>query len=653
MVLFGAPHRTRHEKVSADRAKTTPRAEGKTPPRARISGRRTTVAFIALATAASLTAAACSANNSGTTNNSSKGSDVINKNAPALKYTPCCSWDTSNFSYNRYNTTQIATAMDNWVTIPLAIAKFPSITDYAPMLAQSWSADNGVLTVKLQPDAKWDDGTPVTSKDLYDTVMLDGLNGAAEWNDITDVKVVDDHTVAFTLRKGEPVPLAESDILGIVTQASSVYGKFITPQVESDIKAYYAKYATDPAAAVKMPENTRNAAAFQKMAAFDPKKIVGDGPFKLVAANGAEADLEKSSTFFWADKIKVQKVTYGNMSNQQIYPQLFSGGLDFSNVYLSPPLLKKWQATKGSQLALPQGFGFAIIFNNAVYPLNLTPVRQALAYVIPRQAMTDAAYGSDKGAGGVAQTLQTGLSPLQNQTALTDAQRQQLNPYNLDPAKATELLKGAGFTQKDGQWYTPKGKQFTLTFEANSGTSDIVTSFTSAAKALTAFGIKSDVNAVSGAQLTADQMNGNFQALSAFLGALNTPLITLSSVLHDSNYQTSGNYAGKRGMGFGPTMNVPGLGTVDVATTIYQQSRNVGPGDQMNKLTWDWVQLVNQQVPYLWYASKVYQFPFNDTHYTNWPPMDDSGTSPLWNIVGVNMNGGLLYAMTQGYIQPK
>jgi len=599
----------------------------------------------AVAAAAAMALAGCTAGAASTGNSAS--------NAAPLVYSPCCSWPNATASANPWNANQYAGAFSDFVYLRLAIQKYPSITDYAPQLAASWEASGQNLTVHLQPKAKWENGSPVTSKDVYDTVMLDGLNGSALWNDITGVQTTDDKTLVFTLRQNEPVALAENDILAnTVIYPASVYGSFVTPQLEKDVPAYYAEYNTNPTKATAMPEYTRNNAVFKQLAALTPSSTMGDGPFKLSGVTGSQAKLVKSNTFWAADKIKVPSITFDNGSNQEIYPQLFSNNADYSNVYLAPPLLKRWQATKGSNLALPQAFGFVLAFNNAQYPLNLTPVRQALAYLIPRQAMSDAAYGSGKGAGGVAQDYLTGLSPQQNKTYLTSSQLAQLNKYDPDTAKATQLLTGAGFTQKGGQWYTPQGKQFTLTFEANSDTSDIVTSFTSATKALTAFGIKSDVNATSGAQLSADEMNGNFQVASYFVNGA-TPLLTLSSMLHDQNFQTSGNYAGKKGMGFGPTQNVPGLGNVPVATTIFSQSRTVGPGAEMNSLTWDWAQTVNQQVPYIWYATKVYQLSFSESHYTNWPSIGSNGSSPYWDMIGNNQNAGIAYAMESGYIQPK
>jgi peptide/nickel transport system substrate-binding protein len=332
---------------------------------------------------------------------------------------------------------------------------------------------------------------------------------------------------------------------------------------------------------------------------------------------------------------------------------MFSNRADFSNVYLPPPILKRWTSTPDSATALPLAFGFVMGFNNHSYPLNIKEVRQALAYVIPRQQMTEAAYGTAEGSGGTWKEVNTGISPTMEKLYLPQDKIDQLNKYPVDPAKATQLLQSKGFSKKGGQWYMPNGKKFTLTFTANADTSDIVTAFNSAAKALSAFGIKSDVNATSGAQQDADQHNGDFQIGMYFVGG-NDSLNQYQTMLGTAqNFASSGNYAGKRGLGFGPKVDVPGLGNIEIAPTLDAQARNVAPGPKLKELTWDYAQLVNEQVPYIWYATKVYQFSYSTKNFTNWPPKDSNGTSPLWDIVGANMSAGISLALQQGYIVPK
>ena len=604
------------------------------------------VACVALA----MTATACTAGNAPSGTGGTGGGAST---AKYLNYSPCCTWN-STWSFNPYNVNGLIYLQPDFLLLRLAIQKYPSLTDYEPQLADKWSVDGNKMTVHIRDGAKWQDGTAVTSTDLYDTVMLDGLRADGFWNDITGVEKSGTDAVVFTLRDGQPTALAYNDILNnIFTYPASQYGKFVTPQLEKDVPAYFQQFQKDPDKASKMDAFSRMTTAFKDLAAFKPATMLGNGPFKLDNITTAQAKLSKWDGFYDAAAIKVPGINFGNGSNQTIYPQLFSGQADFSNVYLPPPILQRWNKTDGANVALPQAFGFVMSFNNHKYPLNMTKVRQALAYVIPRQTISQAAYGTTAGAGGKYKEVNTGISPTLESLYLTPQQTGSLNTYPVDPNKATNLLQQAGFKKTGGQWIMPNGKPFTLTFNANSDTSDIVTSFTSASKALTSFGIKSDVNATSGAQQAANQLNGNFDIGMNFVSS-NNPLGMYQIMMGSANnYPSLGNYSGKRGMGVGPKADIPGLGNVNVSATLDAQARNTAPDQTMKNLTWDWAQFVNQQVPYIWYATKVYQFSYSTKNYTNWPPKNAQGTSPLWDIVGGNTSAGILLAMEQGYIVPK
>lgn len=72
----------------------------------------------------------------------------------------------------------------------------------------------------------------------------------------------------------------------------------------------------------------------------------------------------------------------------------------------------------------------------------------------------------------------------------------------------------------------------------------------------------------------------------------------------------------------------------------------------MDRFTWDWARLVNQQVPYLQYGTKGYQFPYSTRHYVDWPPV--SSKSKYWNQLALgNMNQGLALMLESGYIRPR
>lgn len=588
----------------------------------------------------------------GGTANASALTKASNSTADYLGWSPCCSWGTS-WSYNMFNPYDLG-ILQNLTYLPLAVEDVPSLTKFAPVLASSWSAKGQDLTVHIRKGVKWQDGKPVTSKDLYDTWVLYGLTEASGWADISNITTPNASTAVFTIAKGVPMALAEDNIFPNYVYPSNVYGKYVTPAIKAADVTYANATRANPGTAANSPAAKAVNKAYLKVSKgkVGLGQINGDGPYILKAINTSEARMVKWNGYYDAKKIHVPGIDYYDQGNTAIYPELLSGTAQFSNVFMPPNIITEYKG-KGGKIATPLAFGFTMEFNDAVYPLNNVKVRQALAYIIPRKTITDAAYGTLPQAGGSVAKVPDGLPQNLQNLYLTKAQVKKLNPYNVNDAKATSLLKSAGFTKKGSQWYMSNGKPFSLTLIVDSATTDITESFTSAATALKAFGIKAAVDATEGSIQGADEDNGNFQIDMAFPGGQD-PLDYFDGMLGSgNNYITTGQYAGKRGMGFGPTVDVPGLGKVNVHV-LDNEVASIGPGPKMKKLTWDWARLVDQQLPYLYYASKVYQFSYSTTKFKDFPPMNAQGTSQLWNIMGNdNMEAGLLLMLNHGYIRPK
>jgi peptide/nickel transport system substrate-binding protein len=622
---------------------------GGTPPKRRRLIARKSVRYAAAGCAVALLAAACSSGGSSAGKGSSSGSGEY------LNWDPCCSWSTT-WSLNQYSPIAV-TIGQGLIQLPLAVENDPSLTSFTPQLATSWTVSGSTLTLNLRSGVNWQNGKPVTSTDVLDTIALDGTNDSAGWLYIAGVTAPSANQVVITMRPGANVTLLEDELLGTTIYPASQYGQFVTSGLLADDVAYYAEDYKNPTAANKMPQYTAMEAAFKKLSAANITTYLGDGPFELKAINTSAALLTKWSGFYDASSIHIAGINYLDDQNQGIYPKLLNGGADFSNVYMSPSILKEWEATQGSNTAIPEGFTFNLVFNDHQYPLNNTAVRQAIAYVIPRANMVSSAYGGASVAdrGGVLNQYPDGLPAYLNSLYMTPSQIASLNTYPVNDAKATSLLQSAGFKQSGGKWIMPNGKPFTLTFLVNNATSDIVSSFESAASALTAFGISSSLDATQGTIQSEDLSNGDFQLSMDLQGGPNPLYNNIDQILGSiANFESLGNYAGDRGVGFGPTMAVPGLGTVDIPTTIDQESELVGPGQQMDNLVYDWARLINTQVPYITYATKVYQFPYSSRNFTDWPPMNAQGTSQLWNILGQgNMTQGLTLMLEDGYIRPK
>ncbi len=577
--------------------------------------------------------------------------------APYLNMGECCGWG-STWSYNPFSSAWPG-QLNDLVYLPLAVQVPPSMTGFVPQLASSWQAQGNNLVVHLRSGLKWQDGSAFTSKDVLDTALLQGTEGNFNWSDFTNVTAPTPDEVVFTARPGVPMATLEQGVLIHRIFPASVYGSFVTPNLDQEEVAYYNEAAKNQSAASNSAAGKALSAVFSKLSEYSPKKLVGNGPFQLDNMTTGEIKLTKWDGFFDASKVQQPGIIFRNgSSNNLIYPWLIGNTTDFSNAYLPPTIISSLKNKSNWHVAIANSFEFNLLFNNKRYPFNLTKVRQAIAYVFPRATMVTATYGT-VGPGAAVEPHPDGLSPWMEGSYLTPAEIKQLNPYNLDPAKATALLKSAGFHLSGSNWIMPNGKPFTLSIYIQSSATDVVQSMEVAVNALDSFGIQTTLLAIPGSEIVPDLETGT--ADMSWVTTVNLdPLLEFADVLGREgpnggyNFPVLGTYAGDKGLGFGPVANVPGLGKVNVPNTIDTQAATVAPGKRMDQLVWDWARLVNQQVPYIQWENKLHQYAFSTTRYTDWPPLGKNGqATALWNDLSYNGNPGLLLMMEHGYIRPR
>lgn len=576
--------------------------------------------------------------------------------APYLNIGSCCGWGL--WSYNPFNSDWPG-QLNDFLLLPLAVQVPPSQTGFVPQLATSWQVQGDNLVVHLRSGVKWQNGSAFTSTDVLDTALLEGTEGNFSWADFTNVTAPNANEVIFTARPGVPMSTLEQGVLGQEIYPASVYGKFVTSNLDQEEVAYYNEAAKNPSAATSSADGKAMSAIFSKLVDYSPKTIVGDGPFQFVNMTTGQIEIKKWDGFYDASKIEQPGIIFRNgSSNNVVYPWLTSDTTDFSNAYLPPTIVDSLMNKPNWHIAIANSFQFNLLFNNQRYPLNMTKVRQAIAYVLPRASMVTSTYGTVDPDAAV-EPHPDGVSPWMEGTYLTPAEIKQLNPYNLDPAKATALLKSAGFKLSGGNWITPKGKPFTLDIYIQSSSTDVVESMEVAVNALDSFGIQSTLTAIPGSEILPDLENGT--ADMSWVTTINLdPLIAFADVLgRDAsgggyNFPVLGTYKGDKGLGFGPVEDVPGLGKVNVPDTIDTEAATVGPGKEMDQLVWDWARLVNQQLPYIQWENKLHQYAFSTTRYTDWPPLGPNGSATaLWNDLSYSGNPGMLLMMEDGYIRPR
>ncbi len=520
-----------------------------------------------------------------------------------------------------------------------------------PGLAQTWtlSPDGTTLTVHLQPKAGWSNGKPVTASDVRVSAAIWFTQSYVQAYNLGSVKVINAKTVQFTQIPGSSNNQFESGILQNPVVPASEYGKLLPASIWSIIAA---SQGTGKAAAAATTQLTTIG---KKVTEFAPKTDISAGPFAIARINSGEAELVKNKYFYAASNIRPSEVLMLHYSgNQQIWSYMQAGRLDAAP-YTSMPtnVLNQVVAAGNTKVVAPSLVAVALAFDQKVYPYGIPAVRQALAYVINRQAVQRVG----EAVSGIPSKTTTGVVSSALSDYLSPGQVSGLNMYPTDPAKATALLKSAHFTQKGGQWYLPNGKPWTITLSNVSGFSDWVAGSSVIKSELTSFGIPTSVKlAPDYATYLTNLYKGSYP-VAFWLIALGPGAYSTFSRIYGTydgyvpsgarlNRYPTGNAAADNFLNTPNSVSVPGLGTVSPGQLTNQlTSVNLsGSGGiaQQNAIMAKLIRATNYTVPViqLWDYINV-QF-VNSKRFTHWP---------IGNNALLNASPGVW--MTYGYVHPK
>ena len=302
--------------------------------------------------------------------------------------------------YGSGDYTRINPAMDEHGEINILI--FNGLTAHdgdnqvVPGLAESWDFDDetNTYTFHMAEDAKWQDGEPVTAEDVKFTIeaIMDPENGsenAPNYEDVEEINVIDDHTVAFKLE---------------------------------DKNVAFLDYMT----MAVLPKHLLEGEDMQTSDFF--RAPVGTGPYKLESWDvGQSITLVKNPDYFAGaaniDTIVFKIVTDSNAKAMQLQ----TGELDLAQV--TPKDAASFEGKAGYtvyDMTTSDYRGILYNFNNTYWQENADLI-PAISCAIDRQAIVDAVL---LGRGEVA------YSPLQrNIYNDPDVER-----WDYDPARAEQLL---------------------------------------------------------------------------------------------------------------------------------------------------------------------------------------------------------------------
>ncbi|MGN7478658.1 oligopeptide ABC transporter substrate-binding protein [Solibacillus silvestris] len=327
-------------------------------------------------------------------------------------------------------------------------------------------AENNKVTITIQHDVKWSDGTTLTADDIiysyeiighpeYTGIRYDGdfqnIIGAAEYkagkaDSISGIKKIDDKTVEISMTKVSPAIYSGGD--GLWGYAAPKHYLETTP-IKDLISSPQVR-----------------------------KAPVTLGPFKLDKLVDGESVQFVANEHYWQGKPKLDKVVLQVVPSSSIGEALRTGQYDMASSYpttqydgvkdlqnltvLARPemaysylgfKLGKWDAKAGEDKT-----GLNITDENA--KMNDAKLRQAIAYAIDVEQVTERFYQGLR-------SRATSLIP----PAFSTFHDNTLEGFNYDPEKAKALLDEAGYKDVDGDGIREdkNGEKFSIRMAGMSG----------------------------------------------------------------------------------------------------------------------------------------------------------------------------------------
>ncbi|MBA3365123.1 MAG: ABC transporter substrate-binding protein [Actinobacteria bacterium] len=530
-------------------------------------------------------------------------------------------------------------------------------TGFVPGIAQRWKLSRGGrrVTLWIQPNARWSDGSHVTAQDVRTSIALNYIRLGSATSltptfNVGSIRLLGRKSLQIDQVPGTNYKLYLRTLLLFFVVPDSQYRELLPANVWQLIST--AQYSGEDKARLDAAADAlaRLAQISRQTAAFEPEKYVAAGPFVLQRVNAGEAVLVKNRYYYAAAKIAPRQVVLRNYTgNQQIWNYLISGQLDYAPFTAMPTnIYKRILQTKGNRSVFSTNYvAAALAFNQSYAPYGMKAARQALAHVIDRGAVRRVGQPVS----GTVARWTDGMVEKMAMDWLSPADRKRLNPYSYNVRKATSLLQKAGFSKVDGTWRLPNGERWEIKLHTVSGFSDWIVASSLIANMLTRFGIPTEpVLAPNYSTYLQNIAAGNY-AVGWWLTALGPSTYTAFQRVYGPN--NGYNLLGSRLVRYKPedkkgnwlnsqgTVKIPKYGTVNPGKLASDLGQVRNPKTERQIVT-KLALATNTQLPMLELWNYIRVNFVNTNRWTNFPVKNEA---MLANQPGV--------WMTRGYVRPK
>lgn len=355
-------------------------------------------------------------------------------------------------------------------------------TDGEPFVNQNYASSvelisdsPQVVEMKLNPNAVWEDGTPITVKDWQATVQV--MSGKDEAYQVVS-------TTGY-------------DQIASVEQGTDEFDVKIT--FDSVFADWQSILGTVLPASV-----TESADAFNTGFTSKPMPSVGPYVISNIDQTGQVVTLTPNPKW-WGDKPKLDTILFKVVSQDQQGSSFANKEIDALEISANADLYATAKSRDDAELQATNGLTWTHVTMNAKEgPLSDVNVRKAVASIVNREQIAAAANTPV----GVPAVTQGDYIFMNGQAGYED------KAYPHDLTAAEGFLKDAGYT-KDGDSWTKDGEQLKLTITVPADTATNIQRSEQVQADLGDFGIPVELTTVPAAQYFSDYViPGNFEMVS-------------------------------------------------------------------------------------------------------------------------------------------
>lgn len=326
-------------------------------------------------------------------------------------------------------------------------------TEYRPQLLESYTWQDGVLTLKLKKDLKYSDGTPINADELMNNMYMD-LSNLQLLVYAKSIEKIDDLTVRVTYTKSADL-IAMYLLKSQLMFPASDYGKWAETYKNifenmRELNEEGDYEMTDEGQAL-FDETTLDCNNFLPRMT----EIKTSGAYVIDTVTSDEITLKANP--YYRTELDIDTIVGIRQSSAEAFQiAVQNGELDLEAGGLSTDLaysIAEKNKDTIRQVAIPAfaQWGFCMNVNKA--PTDKLEVRQAIAYIIDTAQIAPASEPGMEQADEYATALPLSL----RDKYLTEEDLSSMTSYELNLEKAEELLKSIGWEKKGTQWVDENG----------------------------------------------------------------------------------------------------------------------------------------------------------------------------------------------------